>query len=111
MAIWRDLVDDHGFPAQYASVRRFVITLRGNTPVAIQNDVQVGTALPPYDDAFLVGFEDRLASDTERDNDFNDHIFLFEGAVSRAVPNPGVIWLLGMGLIGLAIRGRYRTRK
>ena len=29
MAIWRDLVDDHGFPAQYASVRRFVITLWG----------------------------------------------------------------------------------
>jgi transposase len=28
MAIWRDLVDDHGFPAQYASVRRFVATLR-----------------------------------------------------------------------------------
>ena len=28
MAIWRDLVDDHGFPAQYASVRRFVIALR-----------------------------------------------------------------------------------
>ena len=32
MAIWRDLVDDHGFPAQYASVRRFVITLRGPQP-------------------------------------------------------------------------------
>src|SRR5439155_6718182 len=29
MAIWRDLVDDHDFPAQYASVRRFVLTLRG----------------------------------------------------------------------------------
>jgi transposase len=29
MAIWRDLVDDHGFPARYASVRRFVATLRG----------------------------------------------------------------------------------
>jgi hypothetical protein len=29
MAIWRDLVDDHGFTAHYASVRRFVITLRG----------------------------------------------------------------------------------
>src|SRR5437867_3261656 len=29
MAIWRDLVDDHGFPAQYASVRRFVVKLRG----------------------------------------------------------------------------------
>src|SRR5439155_4207142 len=35
MAIWRDLVDDHGFPAQYASVRRFVVTLRGpRTPEA-----------------------------------------------------------------------------
>ena len=28
MAIWQDLVDDHGFPARYASVRRFVATLR-----------------------------------------------------------------------------------
>ena len=28
MAIWQDLVDDHGFPAAYASVRRFVATLR-----------------------------------------------------------------------------------
>src|SRR6266446_5112288 len=32
MAIWRDLVDDHGFPAQYASVRRFIVTLRGPRP-------------------------------------------------------------------------------
>jgi transposase len=29
VAIWQDLVDDHGFPAQYASVRRFVVHLRG----------------------------------------------------------------------------------
>jgi transposase len=29
MAIWQDLVDDHGFSARYASVRRFVLTLRG----------------------------------------------------------------------------------
>ena len=28
MAVWQDLVDDHGFPAGYASVRRFVSTLR-----------------------------------------------------------------------------------
>jgi transposase len=32
MAIWQDLVDDHGFPARYASVRRFVLTLRGALP-------------------------------------------------------------------------------
>ncbi len=29
MAIWQDLVDQHGFPARYASVRRFVVKLRG----------------------------------------------------------------------------------
>jgi len=29
MAIWQDLVDEHGFPARYASVRRFVVKLRG----------------------------------------------------------------------------------
>jgi transposase len=29
MAIWQDLVDDHGFTARYASVRRFVVMLRG----------------------------------------------------------------------------------
>ncbi len=28
VAIWRDLVDDHGFPARYASVKRFVRELR-----------------------------------------------------------------------------------
>jgi transposase len=35
MAIWQDLVDDHGFPGRYASVRRFVVKLRGqHTPEA-----------------------------------------------------------------------------
>jgi transposase len=29
MAIWQDLVDQHGFPGRYASVRRFVVKLRG----------------------------------------------------------------------------------
>src|SRR2546427_7367997 len=32
MAIWRDLVDEHGFPARYASVRRFVLQRRGPRP-------------------------------------------------------------------------------
>lgn len=32
VAIWQDLVDDHGFTARYASVRRFVVTLRGTVP-------------------------------------------------------------------------------
>ncbi len=33
VAIWQDLVDDHGFNARYASVRRFVVAVRGTTPV------------------------------------------------------------------------------
>src|SRR4030095_14116054 len=32
VAIWQDLVDDHGFTARYASVRRFVVKLRGGAP-------------------------------------------------------------------------------
>jgi transposase len=31
-AIWQDLVDDHGSQARYASVRRFVLKLRGGMP-------------------------------------------------------------------------------
>ena len=34
MVIWQDLVDDHGFPAGYASVRRFVSTIRQQPAVA-----------------------------------------------------------------------------
>src|SRR5205807_4539071 len=33
MAIWQDLVDDHGFTARYASVRRFVVASRGSMPI------------------------------------------------------------------------------
>jgi len=33
MAIWQDLVDDHGFTARYASVRRFVRKLQAKAPV------------------------------------------------------------------------------
>ena len=32
VAIWQDLVDDHGFPARYASVRRFVVTTARQRP-------------------------------------------------------------------------------
>ena len=32
VAIWQDLVDDHGFTARYASVRRFVLKRRGAAP-------------------------------------------------------------------------------
>src|SRR5207247_2360437 len=41
-AIWQDLVDDHGFAGGYASVRRFVVRLRGATPIEAR--VVIGTA-------------------------------------------------------------------
>ena len=33
MSMWQDLVDDHGFAHGYQSVRRFVVTLRGEQPL------------------------------------------------------------------------------
>jgi transposase len=42
MAIWQDLVDEHGFGARYASVRRFVATLRG--PVRAEPHAVITTA-------------------------------------------------------------------
>jgi len=43
MAIWQDLVDDHGFAARYASVRRFVAMLRGTRPA----EARVVITTPP----------------------------------------------------------------
>ena len=42
MAIWQDLVDDHGFPAAYASVRRFVATLRQQPAVEARVVITTG---------------------------------------------------------------------
>lgn len=94
-----------------AEYRVFMGPAGRNTPSGIQDHAQAGTAVPPFTTASLVGFEDRLSNDPQRDSDFNDHVFLFEGVVVEPprVPNPGAIWLLGMGLIGLAIGGRYRA--
>jgi hypothetical protein len=69
MAIWRDLVDDHGFPAQYASVRRFVITLRGRQtaeahPVIMTAPGEEGQV--DYGDARWCGIR-RRASTAARD--------------------------------------------
>ena len=41
-AIWQDLVDDHGFRSRYASVKRFVLQLRGGT--AVEARVVITTA-------------------------------------------------------------------
>ena len=42
MAIWQDLVDDHGFQSAYASVRRFVATLRRQPAVEARAVITTG---------------------------------------------------------------------
>jgi PEP-CTERM motif len=55
---------------------------------------------------FLVGFEDVFRGG---DMDFNDHMFVFEGVQPAApVPEPGTIFLLTTGLIGVG--GAVRRR-
>ena len=51
MAIWQDLVDGHGFPARYASVRRFVVALRGSTP----HDARVVILTAPGEEGVTLG--------------------------------------------------------
>jgi transposase len=46
-AIWQDLVEDHGFEAGYASVRRFVARLRGST----SPEARVVITTPPGEEA------------------------------------------------------------
>ena len=42
MAIWQDLVDDQGFPGRYASVRRFVSSVRQPPAVEAQQGRDLG---------------------------------------------------------------------
>ncbi len=47
MAIWQDLIEDHGFAARYASVRRFVRALRRQAPL----DARVVITTAPGEEA------------------------------------------------------------
>ena len=47
MAIWQDLVSDHGFPHGYQTVKRFVHKLRGSTqPQAVGDDLGMRKLAP-----------------------------------------------------------------
>jgi hypothetical protein len=107
-------------PGTFASIdyRVFMGPAGRNTPIGIQDDLEFVSSTSTSQ-TFLVGFEDRLSTDPLRDGvahegDFNDHIFQFTGALlppPPKVPNPGALWLLGMGLLGIGIVGRRRARQ
>ena len=48
MAIYQDLVDDHGFQARYSSVKRFVQSLRGSAPVEALSLIHISEPTRPY---------------------------------------------------------------
>jgi len=62
VAIWQDLVDDHGFPARYASVRRFVVALRGSAP----RDARVVITTAPGEEAKWITATDRWSATAAR---------------------------------------------
>jgi hypothetical protein len=82
MAIWRDLVDDHDFPAQYASVRRFVITLRGQRPA--EAHPVIVTALPG---GGASGKSHPLTRGGS--SDFREWAFMFPTLTLRPISRPG----------------------
>ena len=76
MAIWQDLVDDHGFAARYASVWRFVVRLRGVVPA----EARVVITTAPGEDYRRYGkcLRDRRRSfdASIRESDRSPHNFL-----------------------------------
>jgi hypothetical protein len=61
MAIWQDLVDDHGFTARYASVRRFVVTLRGTSSPEARVVIATAPGFQGISDTVLTQFQFALA--------------------------------------------------
>jgi hypothetical protein len=58
VAIWQDLVDDHGFAARYASVRRFVVKLRGSAPADARVVITTAAGEDYGESAVMVSPED-----------------------------------------------------
>jgi transposase len=79
MAIWQDLVDDHGFTARYASVRRFVAKLRGTSTV--EPHAIITTA--PGEEAQVDYGEGPMVRDPATDKYRRTRLFLFTLGYSR----------------------------
>ena len=79
MAIWQDLVDDHGCTAKYASVRRFVVQLRGATPV----DARVVITTAPGEEGQVDYGEGPMVRDAATGKYRRTRLFVFTLACSR----------------------------
>jgi transposase len=79
MAIWQDLVDDHGFTARYASVKRYVARLRATSPPEAR--VVIETA--PGQEAQVDYGEGPMVRDRESGKYKRTRLFVFTLGFSR----------------------------
>ena len=79
MAIWQDLVDDHGFPAGYASVRRFVSTVRQQPAV----EARVVIATTPGEEAQVDYGEGPMVRDPDSGKYRRTRLFVLTLGYSR----------------------------
>jgi transposase len=79
MAIYQDLVDDHGFTARYASVRRFVATLRAEGP----SDARVVITTAPGEEAQVDYGEGPMVRDPQSGKHRRTRLFVLTLGYSR----------------------------
>ncbi len=79
MAIWQDLVDDHGFRGRYASVKRFVVKLRGGTPAEARVVITTG----PGEEGQVDYGEGPMVRDVKTGKYRRTRLFVFTLAYSR----------------------------
>jgi transposase len=79
VAIWQDLVDDHGFAARCVSVRRFVLALRGAAP----NEARVVIATPPGVEGQVDYGEGPMVRDPATGKHRRTRLFVFTLGYSR----------------------------
>src|SRR2546428_1207764 len=79
MAIWQDMVDDHGFKARYHSVQRFVAKLRGATA----KEAHPVIVTPPGEEAQVDYGEGPMVRDPETGKYRRTRLFVFTLGYSR----------------------------
>jgi transposase len=79
MAIWQDLVDDHGFSGRYASVRRFVRQLRRTAPI----EARVVITTAPGEEAQVDYGEGPMVRDRATGKYRRTRLFVFALGYSR----------------------------
>ena len=106
VAIWQDLVDDHGFQARYASVKRFVQKLHGGTPA----EARVVITTAPGEEAQVDYGEGPMVRDTATGKYRRTRLFVLTLGYSRKGGTTADLALERAGL-GRTARTRLQTTR